>query len=110
MPVQVFAQGFDMTDAIRQACEAEFKERLQPIGMQNVSAKFKLSLEKGEHVAHVAWADGPYLGDATSKSEDMYQSIRLSVKKSAEQMKKTHSKIMERRKDGQEEIPENSND
>ena len=92
MPNQVAAHGFDLTDAIRESCLEETKEKLMSIAQNNFSSRWTLSLEKLEHVAHISWSDGPFHGDATVKSNDMYQSIHQAAKKAFEQIKKAHEK------------------
>jgi ribosome-associated translation inhibitor RaiA len=92
MPIQVAAHGFNMTDSIRQSCIDETTERLQSLALHNFTSRWTLSLEAGEHVAHINWTDGSFHGDATVKSADMYQSIHSATKKAVEQMKKAHSK------------------
>jgi ribosome-associated translation inhibitor RaiA len=95
MPIQVAAHGFEMTEALRTSCTEESKEKLQVLALHNFSAKWTLSLERDEHIAHVNWADGPFRGDASARSADMYGSIRLVAKKAMEQMKKAHGKRAE---------------
>jgi|GEM_PF-620022 len=92
MPFQVAAHGFLLTDALREACLTESTGKLQPLAVKNFSSRWKLSLERTEHVAHITWADGSFHGDATAKSADMYQSIHQATKKAMEQMKKAHDK------------------
>lgn len=100
MPIQVAAHGFEMTESLQTNCVDESREKLQAIALHSSSftAKWTLSLEHGTHVAHVAWADGSFKGDATVKSVDMYQSIRQCAKKAQEQMKKAHGKRIAPRK------------
>lgn len=92
MNVQVAAHGFELTDGLRAACETESKERLQLLALHNFSTKWVLSLERNEHVSHLAWTDGGFRGDVTVRSEDMYKSIGQCTKKAVEQMKKAHQK------------------
>jgi ribosome-associated translation inhibitor RaiA len=92
MPIQVAAHGFPLTDAIRDSCVTETREKLQPLALHNFSARWVLSLEAGEHVTHVNWTDGSFHGDVTVKTSDMYQSIHHAGKKAVEQLKKAHSK------------------
>jgi ribosome-associated translation inhibitor RaiA len=92
MPFQVAAHGFDLTDTIRSSCMQEVEERLQPLALHNFSTRWTLSLEAGEHVAHLSWTDGSFHGDVTTKCPDMYQSIHLASKKAHEQIKKSHEK------------------
>lgn len=92
MNVQVAAHGFELTDGLRAACETESKEKLQLLALHNFSTKWVLSLERNEHVAHLAWTDGGFRGDVTVQSEDMYKSIGQCTKKAVEQMKKAHQK------------------
>lgn len=92
MPFQVAAHGFELTDAIRESCQEEARDKLQPLALHNFSSRWTLSLDGNEHVAHVTWNDGTFHGDATVKSVDMYKSIHQASKKAAEQMKKAHDK------------------
>ena len=92
MPFQVAAHGFDLTDALRESCLSESREKLQPLAKHNFSARWMLSIERTDHVAHVIWADGNFRGDVTVKSPDMYQSIHQATKKAMEQIKKAHDK------------------
>lgn len=100
MPVQVIAHGFEMTEALRTNCADESKEKLQAIAVHSSSftARWTLSLEHGEHIAHVTWMDGSFKGDVTVSTPDMYQSIRSCAKKAQEQMKRAHAKSHEPRK------------
>ena len=92
MPIQVAAHGFDLTEAIRESCLTETREKLQPLALHNFSARWILSLEAGVHVTHVNWTDGSFHGDVTVKTADMYQSIHQAGKKAVEQLKKAHDK------------------
>lgn len=92
MPIQVTAHGFELTDGLKETCVTESREKLMPLALHNFSAKWILSLEAQEQVAHLAWTDGSFLGDATVKSTDMYNSIHQCTKKAAEQIKKAHDK------------------
>jgi len=92
MPIQVAAHGFDLTPSLKDCCTLETQERLSPLAQHGMSAKWVLSVEKGEHIAHINWNDGSYHGDATVKTEDMYSSIKQAVKKAAEQLKRAHEK------------------
>jgi ribosome-associated translation inhibitor RaiA len=105
MPVQVAAHGFELTNAIRECCEVETREKLQPLALHNFSAKWILSLEAGVHVSHVNWHDGGFHGDATVKSADMYQSIHQATKKAQEQIKKAHDKRYDHHKAGKSSPP-----
>jgi ribosomal subunit interface protein len=95
VPIQISAHGFELTEALKEACIAETEERLKPIARHNFSCRWTLNLENLQHSAHIAWNDGQFHGDATVKSEDMYTSIHHSAKKSAEQIKKAHEKKYE---------------
>ncbi len=92
MPIQVSADGFELTNALRESCEGETKEKLLPIALSNVKAKWVLSIQREEQVAHLIWHDGIFNGDVTVKTKDMYSSIHQCAKKAAEQMKKSHEK------------------
>lgn len=92
MPVQVTAHGFDLTDALRENCLAESTDKLAALALHLFSSRWTLSLDGGEHVAHLAWKDGPVQGDVTVKSIDMYTSIHQASKKAIEQIKKAHAK------------------
>jgi ribosome-associated translation inhibitor RaiA len=92
MPIQVSAQGFELTDGIRISCFAECEERLIPVARHNFTARWTLHLEHLDHSAHIAWKDGQFTGDVTVKSPDMYTSIHQAAKKALEQMKKAHEK------------------
>ena len=92
MPIQVAAHGFQLTDALKEACTAESKEKMQAIAVSNFSAKWTLSLNAAEHVAHVTWGDGSFHGDATARSADMYSSVAKAAKIAHEQMKKMREK------------------
>lgn len=98
MTVQVAAHGFELTDGLRSACEAETQEKLQLLALNNFSTKWILSIEKTEHVAHLAWTDGGFRGDVTVRSEDMYKSISQCSKKAVEQIKKAHDKRNDHKK------------
>ena len=92
MPIQVAAHGFEMTEALRETCLQETKDKLQQLALHNFSAKWMLSLEKEDHIVHVAWNDGRFHGDCTVRSTDMYNSIHQCAKKAVEQIKKAHDK------------------
>ena len=92
MPIQVSADGFELTLALKNSCETETKDKLQPISLNSVKAKWVLSIQREEQVAHLIWNDGIFHGDVTVKSTDMYNSIHQCAKKAAEQMKKSHEK------------------
>jgi ribosome-associated translation inhibitor RaiA len=98
MTVQVAAHGFELTDGLRTACEAESQDKLQLLALNNFSSKWVLSIEKTEHVAHLAWTDGGFRGDVTVRSEDMYKSISQCSKKAVEQIKKAHDKRNDHKK------------
>lgn len=92
MPIQVTAQGFELTDGLKGNCLEETKDKLQPLALHNFSSRWALSLEAEMHVVHLTWSDGPFGGDVTVKSEDMYNSIHQATKKAMEQIKKAHDK------------------
>ncbi len=92
MTIQVSADGFELSSALHDACEAETKDRLQPISLHAIKAKWILSIQREEQVAHILWDDGIFHGDVTVKSTDMYNSIHQCAKKASEQMKKSHEK------------------
>jgi hypothetical protein len=92
MANQVAAHGFILTQALRDCCEGESNDKLRPLALHNFGSRWALSLEGNNHVAHLTWNDGPFHGDVTIKSEDMYQSIHGASKRAMEQMKKAHSK------------------
>ena len=92
MSVQVAAHGFELTEGLRTACENEAKDKLQLLALSNFSTKWVLSIEKNEHVAHLAWTDGAFRGDVTVQADDMYKSIAKAGKKASEQIKKAHQK------------------
>jgi ribosome-associated translation inhibitor RaiA len=92
MTFQVAAHGFALTQAIQDSCQSETEEKLQHLALHNFSSRWTLSLEAGEHVAHLKWTDGPFHGDVTVKSHDMYNCIHQCAKKGLEQIKKAHSK------------------
>jgi ribosome-associated translation inhibitor RaiA len=98
MTVQVAAHGFELTEGLRTACEAESQDKLQLLALNNFSSKWVLSIEKAEHVAHLAWTDGSFRGDVTVKSDDMYKSINQCSKKAVEQIKKAHDKRNDHKK------------
>lgn len=112
MSVQVAAHGFDLTDGLRDCCHGEIREKLTQLAHHNdFKAKWILSLERGEHVAHLNWSDGKFHGDVTVKSDDMYNSIHQSVRKAAEQLKRAHGKAYDRQalrtlKDGLPDEPD----
>lgn len=98
MSVQVAAHGFELTEGLRAACETDTREKLQQLALHNFSSKWVLSIEKTEHVAHLAWTDGSFKGDVTVKSDDMYKSISQCSKKASEQIKKAHDKRNDHKK------------
>lgn len=104
MNIQVSADGFELTNALRDACESETTERLMPISLSNVNAKWILSIQREEQVAHIIWHDGIFHGDVTVKSTDMYNSIHQCAKKASEQMKKSHEKKQNHHKPSKEEF------
>jgi ribosome-associated translation inhibitor RaiA len=95
VPIQVAAHGFEITESLRNTCVDESKDKLQSLAQHNFSARWSLSIERGEHIAHINWGDGEFHGDASARSSDMYGSIRLCTKKVMEQMKKAHGKAYE---------------
>lgn len=92
MAIQVIAQGFELTDALKTSCLEETKDKLLGLALHNFSSRWALSVDAGNHVAHITWSDGPFHGDVTVKSDDMYGSIHQATKKAIEQMKKAHDK------------------
>ena len=93
MSHQVSAQGFDLTDALREACLQEAQTKLQPLCNHMIQTRWALSLAKnGKKIAHLTWKDGMLAGDATVETENMYESIHLCAKKALEQIKKQHTK------------------
>lgn len=105
MPIQVAAQGFELTDGLRDCCTNEAKDKLLPLALHNFSSRWALSLEAGEHVAHLHWVDGPFHGDVTVQTSDMYQSIHQCAKKAMEQIKKAHDKRYDHHKAPKNLIP-----
>lgn len=102
MPIQVSADGFELTNTLRDHCETETKEKLQPISLKTIKAKWVLSIQREEQVAHLIWDDGIFHGDVTVKSTDMYNSIHQCAKKAVEQMKKSHEKKQNHHKPSKE--------
>lgn len=92
MPYQVTAQGFELTEGLRENCMVETKDKLQTLALHNFNCRWALSLEALVHVAHLTWTDGPFGGDVTVKTDDMYNSIHQATKKAMEQIKKAHDK------------------
>ncbi|APJ04626.1 HPF/RaiA family ribosome-associated protein [Silvanigrella aquatica] len=92
MSIQVAAHGFDLTPALKDACEAETKDKLNSIALYHISTKWTLSIEREDQIAHLIWIDGIFNGNVTVKSSDMYNSIHQCAKKALEQMKKSHEK------------------
>ena len=92
MSIQVAAHGFDLTSALKEACEAETTDKLNSIALNNIITKWTLSIEREDQIAHLIWSDGTFNGNVTVKSFDMYNSIHLCAKKALEQMKKSHEK------------------
>ena len=92
MSIQVAADGFELTSALRDACEAETKDKLHPIALSNITTKWTLSIQREEQISHLIWSDGGFNGNVTVKSSDMYNSIHQCAKKALEQMKKSHEK------------------
>ncbi|MGY3802590.1 HPF/RaiA family ribosome-associated protein [Pigmentibacter ruber] len=92
MPIQVAADGFELTNALKDACEAETKDKLYPIALNNITTKWTLSIQREEQISHLIWSDGSFNGNVTVKSSDMYNSIHQCAKKALEQMKKSHEK------------------
>jgi ribosome-associated translation inhibitor RaiA len=107
MPIQVSADGFELTSALKDSCEAETREKLQPISLSTVKAKWILSIEREEQVAHLIWNDGIFNGDVKVKTKDMYGSIHQCAKKAAEQMKKSHEKKQNHHKHSKDDFSEN---
>jgi ribosome-associated translation inhibitor RaiA len=104
MTIQVSADGFELTNALRQACESETSDKLNPIALSNIKAKWVLSIQREDQVAHLLWDDGIFHGDVTVKSTDMYNSIHQCAKKAAEQMKKSHEKKQNHHKTTKDEF------
>ena len=92
MTIQISADGFELTNALRESCESETIDKLHPISLNNVKAKWVLSIQREDQVAHLLWDDGIFHGDVTVKSTDMYNIIHQCEKKASEQMKKSHEK------------------
>jgi len=92
MANQVAAHGFELTQALRECCEAESTEKLKPLALHNFGSRWALSLEGNDHVVHLTWNDGPFHGDVTIRSPDMYHSIHGATRRAMEQIKKAHSK------------------
>jgi ribosome-associated translation inhibitor RaiA len=92
MSIQVAAHGFELTTALKEACEAETKDKLHSIALNNITTKWTLSIQREDQIAHLIWADGTFNGNVTVKTPDMYNSIHQCAKKALEQMKKSHEK------------------
>ena len=92
MSIQVAAHGFELTNALKEACEAETKDKLHSIALNNITTKWTLSIQREDQIAHLIWADGTFNGNVTVKTPDMYNSIHQCAKKALEQMKKSHEK------------------
>ncbi|WP_397599392.1 HPF/RaiA family ribosome-associated protein [Silvanigrella sp.] len=92
MSIQVAAHGFELTTALKEACEAETKDKLHAIALNNITTKWTLSIQREEQISHLIWSDGTFNGNVTVKSSDMYNSIHQCAKKALEQMKKSHEK------------------
>lgn len=111
MAFQVSAHGFELSEALRENCMSEVGDKLQPLAVNNFSAKWMLSLEAHDQIAHLIWQDGSFRGDAVGRSEDMYTSIHQAVKKAAEQIKKAHEKRHDNRvRDAKRQNLETSSD
>lgn len=104
MSIQVSADGFELTNSLREACESETQEKLSAIALNNLTTKWILSIQREEQVAHLTWHDGIFHGDVTVKSGDMYTSIHQCGKKAAEQMKKSHDKKQNHHKASKEDF------
>ncbi|MBX9704186.1 MAG: HPF/RaiA family ribosome-associated protein [Silvanigrellaceae bacterium] len=98
MAIQVAAHGFELTDALRNACEHETSERLKPIANHELKVKWILSMEREQQIVHLSWFDGNLNGDVTVKSDDMYNSIHQCAKKAHEQIVKSHEKRIDQHK------------
>jgi ribosome-associated translation inhibitor RaiA len=92
MSIQIAAHGFELTQALKEVCESEIKDKLYPIALSQVSTKWTLSIEREQQIAHLIWTDGAFNGNVTVKTLDMYNSIHQCTKKALEQMKKSHAK------------------
>ncbi|BBH54276.1 HPF/RaiA family ribosome-associated protein [Fluviispira sanaruensis] len=99
MPIQVAAHGFELTQPLKEACEAESKDKLHSIALNHIKTKWTLSIQREEQIAHLTWVDGAFNGDVTVKSTDMYNSIHQCAKKAVEQLKKSHAKKQDHHKD-----------
>lgn len=92
MSIQVAAHGFELTPSLKEACEAETKDKLNSIALSHITAKWTLSIQREEQIAHLIWTDGSFTGNVTVKTTDMYSSIHQCTKKALEQLKKSHEK------------------
>ncbi len=110
MPIQVSAHGFEITASLKEACDKEVKERLSPLSLNSLKAKWILSIERQEHISHLIWDDGIFHGDITVKTNDMMSSIHQCAKKAAEQIKKSHDKKQNRHKEEVREREELNDD
>lgn len=90
--IQVSADGFELTQSMKDACEVEVNERLQSLAVKSLHVKWVLFIERAEQAAHMTWQDGVFHGDVTVRSGDMYNSIHQCAKKASEQIKKSHEK------------------
>ncbi len=106
MSILVSAHGFEITQALKDACEAETSERLSPLALHTLKTRWTLSQEREEQIAHIIWDDGSFHGDTTVKTNDMYSSIHQCAKKAAEQMKKSHDKKQSHHKNSRDDFNE----
>jgi ribosome-associated translation inhibitor RaiA len=105
MSIHIFADGFELTPALRQACDDETRQNLAPISTSNMNARWALSIEREEHIVHLTWKTGEFSGDVTVKTKDMYTSILQASKKALEQIKKTYAKRQDHHKSSAVKIP-----
>lgn len=93
MSVVVHAHGFDLSEALKNACVGEIKHRLEPMLHGQLLARWSLYRDGRDWVAFLSWHERrQHQGHVRIRSDDLYKSISLAGKVAADQMGHQHHK------------------
>jgi hypothetical protein len=94
MSVLIHAHGFDLSDSLKEACEREVKNRMEPLIYSPIQARWNLCRDGHDWIAFLSWHERrQYHGNVRIRSDDMYKSISLAGKVAANQLNHQHHKV-----------------
>jgi ribosome-associated translation inhibitor RaiA len=78
MNVSIAAHGFDLTDAIKEACRAAAEDAFPSLSESDEGerkVRWHLSLDGDSRTAHISWKSGIDQGDVTVSDPQLYSAI-----------------------------------